>query len=123
MQLPRKATVASRTAATLGSEGPAEPDPHPGLTASLETAATDDEILTPRQVAAVLQLGESTVYRALEAGRLPGEKICGRWRTLRSELIELVRGDRPEPTDRRSKSTSVDGRNGRFRAKVEQLGT
>jgi excisionase family DNA binding protein len=52
------------------------------------------EILTPRQVAAELQLGESTVYRALEDGRLPGRKIENRWRTLRAQLHEFVRDGR-----------------------------
>ncbi len=82
-----------------------------------------DEVLTPRQLAEVLQLGESTVYRALEDGRLPGEKICGRWRTLHSQLIERVRDDRvPAPragTDPMLRPSRQ--RAGRFRSKVAQL--
>jgi excisionase family DNA binding protein len=59
-----------------------------------EAAFVMSEFLSPRQVADELQLGESTVYRALEDGRLPGQKICGRWRTLRSQLVERVRDGR-----------------------------
>jgi excisionase family DNA binding protein len=81
------------------------------------------EFLTPEQVAAELQLGRSTVYRALENGRIPGKKVCGRWRTLRSELVELVRdgrapiphsGDDPMPGRRRRPA-------GNFRSKVVEL--
>ncbi len=52
------------------------------------------EFLTPEELAAELKLGKSTVYRALEDGRIPGAKVCGRWRTLRSQLVELVRDGR-----------------------------
>jgi excisionase family DNA binding protein len=56
------------------------------------------EFLTPDQVATELGLGKSTVYRALEAGEIPGTKVCGRWRTLRSQLEERVRDRRtPKP--------------------------
>jgi excisionase family DNA binding protein len=54
--------------------------------------------LTPEELAGVLGLGRSTVYRALESGELPGRKVCGRWRTLRSQLDERVRDERvPRP--------------------------
>jgi excisionase family DNA binding protein len=84
-----------------------------------------DEILNPQEVARFLELGESTVYRALEDGRIPGSKVCGRWRTLRSQLLELVHDDRipakrerrPDPMPRPARSA------GRFGARVVDLGS
>jgi len=82
-----------------------------------------EQILSPEQVATELQLGKSTVYRALAAGHLPGTKVCGQWRTLLSQLHEYVRDGRvpaargdgdPMPRPRAP-------RRGRFRSKVTDL--
>ena len=46
-----------------------------------------DEVLTPRDVAALLRLNLDTVRRLLREGRLPGRKVGPRqWRVLRSDL-------------------------------------
>ena len=59
-------------------------------------AVTD--YLNPEQIRDELGLGLSTIYRALESGELPGQKVCGRWRTLRSQLEDRIRDDRvPKP--------------------------
>jgi excisionase family DNA binding protein len=50
--------------------------------------------LTPKEVAAKLQLALSTVYRGLEEGRLPGTKVENRWRTRAADLDALF--DRPQ---------------------------
>jgi excisionase family DNA binding protein len=80
------------------------------------------DVLSPEQVAEYLQLGKSTVYRALESGELPGEKVCGRWRTLRSQLEERVR-DRRVPTKRTSPDPMPRAKRRRssFRDKVIEL--
>lgn len=56
------------------------------------------DYLNPVELKAELGLGLSTIYRALESGELPGQKVCGRWRTLRSQLEDRIRDDRvPKP--------------------------
>ncbi|MBM0106505.1 helix-turn-helix domain-containing protein [Steroidobacter sp. S1-65] len=39
-----------------------------------------EEILTIREVAAVLKLAEKTVYAMAQAGELPAFKVRGQWR-------------------------------------------
>lgn len=82
-----------------------------------------DDYLSPEQVAAELGLGESTVYRALQRGELPGVKVCGRWRTLRSQLEERVR-DQRTPAPRRKDPDPMPRpvrQRGRFGARVVEL--
>ena len=45
---------------------------------------------TPAEVADELRLAKSTVYRALEEGRLPGVKVLGRWRVDAEELTAWI---------------------------------
>lgn len=45
-----------------------------------------DEVLTIREVAALLKLAEKTVYAMANAGELPAFKIRGQWRIRRTEL-------------------------------------
>ena len=40
----------------------------------------DDEILTIREVAAHLKVGEKTAYTMAQRGELPGFKVRGQWR-------------------------------------------
>ena len=44
------------------------------------------EVLTIRDVAEVLQLGEKTVYAMAAAGELPAFKLRGKWRLRRVDL-------------------------------------
>lgn len=46
--------------------------------------------LTPEQVAQVLQLDLSTVYRKLRNGQIPGTKEFGKWLVSTHELVELM---------------------------------
>ena len=39
-----------------------------------------DEILTIRDVAALLKIGEKTTYTMAQSGELPGFKVRGQWR-------------------------------------------
>lgn len=50
-----------------------------------------NQIMTIREVAKYLRMGESTVYRLANEGKLPGRKIGGGWRFSRTELDEWVK--------------------------------
>ena len=45
-----------------------------------------DEVLTIKEVAALLKLAEKTVYTMAQAGEIPAFKIRGQWRIKRSEF-------------------------------------
>ena len=45
-----------------------------------------DEILTIREVAALLKIGEKTTYTMAQSGDLPGFKVRGQWRFRRADL-------------------------------------
>ncbi len=45
-----------------------------------------DEVLTIKEVAALLKLAEKTVYAMANAGELPAFKIRGQWRIRRAQL-------------------------------------
>jgi excisionase family DNA binding protein len=84
-----------------------------------ECPATD--VLTPGQVAQLLQLGKSTVYRALESGEIPGRKICGRWRSDRAEVLALVRSGQVPKPQRAADPMPRARRAGSVRAEVIEL--
>lgn len=48
------------------------------------------EIITPAQVAALLQVHVKTVYRLAERGVIPGHKIGRRWRFRKKSILSLV---------------------------------
>lgn len=52
--------------------------------------AETNQIMTIREVSEYLRLGESTVYRLANDGKLPGRKIGGGWRFSRQELDRWV---------------------------------
>jgi excisionase family DNA binding protein len=81
------------------------------------------DFLTPDDLAAELKLGKSTVYRALEDGRLPGTKVCGRWRTLRAQLAEAIRDRRIPQARSGSDPMPIASRRqvGSFRQRMEEL--
>ncbi|PYN01408.1 MAG: hypothetical protein DME07_13620 [Candidatus Rokuibacteriota bacterium] len=59
------------------------------------------EIITPSQVAALLQVHVKTVYRLAEQGVIPGHKIGRRWRFRRKSILDLVAGGAQRaPADR-----------------------
>jgi excisionase family DNA binding protein len=45
-----------------------------------------DEILTIREVAALLKIGEKTAYTMAQSGELPGFKVRGQWRFRRIDI-------------------------------------
>jgi excisionase family DNA binding protein len=46
----------------------------------------DDEILTIREVASLLKIGEKTTYTMAQSGQLPGFKVRGQWRFRRADI-------------------------------------
>jgi excisionase family DNA binding protein len=49
-----------------------------------------DEVLTIKEVAALLKLAEKTVYAMANAGEMPAFKIRGQWRIKRAELDQWL---------------------------------
>ena len=61
--------------------------------ASLPVSYSTEElpdVLTAKQVAAYLQVSEDTVYRLVSRGELPGKKIGGSVRVMKSKLLEYL---------------------------------
>ena len=81
------------------------------------------ELLTVSQVASYLNVSQSTVYRALENGRLPGTKPFGRWRVDRNELTQWLAAQRSIPRACRESDPMPRSRSrGSFRSQVMELG-
>ena len=48
------------------------------------------EVITPAEVATLLQIHVKTVYRLARQGVLPGRQIGRHWRFSRTEILALV---------------------------------
>lgn len=66
-----------------------------------------DEVLTIKEVAALLKLAEKTVYAMAQAGELPAFKIRGQWRIRRVELDQWIDA---QPRANRNIDGGRDGR-------------
>jgi len=49
-----------------------------------------DAVMTVKEVSDYLKVGESTVYRLVNEGKLPGRKIGGMWRFSRRTIEEML---------------------------------
>ena len=49
-----------------------------------------DEILTIKDVAALLKIGDKTAYSMAQDGELPGFKVRGQWRFRRTDLLAWI---------------------------------
>ncbi len=49
-----------------------------------------DEILTIKEVAALLKIGDKTAYSMAQGGELPGFKVRGQWRFRRADLLDWI---------------------------------
>jgi excisionase family DNA binding protein len=65
------------------------------------------EIITPSQVATLLQVHVKTVYRLAEQGVIPGHKIGRRWRFSRRRILDLVADSVPDGSTARNLRGSV----------------
>ena len=64
-------------------------------------------VLTVREVAAYLNVGEKTIYRLAQRGELPGFKVAGTWRFRHADMDAWIEGRKAEvvkdeSTDRHS---------------------
>ena len=50
----------------------------------------EDEVLTIKEVAALLKIGEKTAYAMAQNGELPAFKVRGQWRFRRADLLEWI---------------------------------
>jgi excisionase family DNA binding protein len=66
-----------------------------------------DEVLTIKEVAALLKLAEKTVYAMAQAGEIPAFKIRGQWRLKRAELDRWIDA---QPRGGESGRSKDDGR-------------
>ena len=62
-----------------------------------------DEVLTIKEVAALLKLAEKTVYAMAQAGEIPAFKIRGQWRIRRADLDEWIEDQKAVSRDGESK--------------------
>ncbi|HWP57583.1 MAG TPA: helix-turn-helix domain-containing protein [Candidatus Acidoferrales bacterium] len=56
-----------------------------------------EEIITPSQVANLLQIHVKTVYRLASEGTIPGNRIGRSWRFSKSDILKLVSGVPAKP--------------------------
>lgn len=61
-----------------------------------------DEVLTVREVAALLKINEKTAYKLAAKGEIPGFKVGGSWRFERGVIDRWIRdkSNRPAATGR-----------------------
>jgi excisionase family DNA binding protein len=50
----------------------------------------NEEVLRIKEVAALLKVGEKTVYSMAQAGELPAFKVRGQWRFSRKDIDEWI---------------------------------
>ncbi len=50
-----------------------------------------EQILTPEQVAAELQVTVITIYRRLRDGRIPGIRVGNKWRVRRTDFDAAIK--------------------------------
>lgn len=65
------------------------------------------EVITPTEVAGLLQIHVKTVYRLARRGVLPGRQIGRRWRFSRTEILALLSTQWPS---QQAPGRTVDGR-------------
>ena len=73
-------------------------DDDSGMSASKGTAASDESLLSPGEIAQTCRLSLKTVYRAIGSGELPASRICNRLRVRPTDLnawIDASRLDLP----------------------------
>ena len=59
-----------------------------------------DEVLTMKEVAALLKIGEKTAYTMAQRGELPGFKVRGQWRFKRADIDRWIEERKSEANRR-----------------------
>lgn len=73
---------------------------------------TQDEILTIRDVAELLKVGEKTVYTMAQRGELPAFKVRGQWRFRRGDIGAWIDAQTAHPRSNESANSKKDGGHG-----------
>jgi excisionase family DNA binding protein len=55
-----------------------------------ESRMQNEQILTIKDIAALLKVGEKTVYTMAQSGELPGFKVRGQWRFSRKDIDDWI---------------------------------
>jgi len=53
-----------------------------------------EKVVTAKELASVLKLTESTIYKLASSGELPGFKIGDSWRSDIDDILKLIREKR-----------------------------
>ena len=53
---------------------------------------TEDKVLTVKDLCEYLKFSEKTVLNLLNTGEIPGRKLGGSWRILKSEIDKYLSG-------------------------------
>lgn len=64
--------------------------PHILFTICDPLTMSNEEVLKLKELAALLKVGEKTVYSMAQAGELPGFKIRGQWRFARKDIDKWI---------------------------------
>ena len=56
----------------------------------MELRMINEEVLKIKEVAALLKVGEKTVYSMAQSGELPGFKVRGQWRFSRNDIDDWI---------------------------------
>lgn len=72
-------------------------------------AAPSDDIMTIEVLAAYLKISRSTLYKLVQGGRLPGQKVGKRWRFHKDAIDEWLKQHPQKGTGSRSARRSPDG--------------
>lgn len=66
----------------------------------------EKEIMTVRQVADYLQMGEHTIYKLARSGQIPSLKIAGQWRFKRDVIDKWISEESLDKIKQNIKSSS-----------------
>lgn len=61
----------------------------------------DKAALNVREVAELLSVDSKTVYRLAQRGELPGFKVAGSWRFMRSDIEGWIEAQKSVPREQR----------------------
>lgn len=64
---------------------------------------TSDDIMTIEALAAYLKISRSTLYKLVQSGRLPGQKVGKRWRFHKEAIDEWVKQGPEQSKNRRTR--------------------
>lgn len=67
---------------------------------------SEARFLKVSEVAEQLRLGESTIYKALDEGRMPGYRVLGQWRVDAGQLAQWLESNTIKPRTRKQSSAA-----------------